>query len=51
MNNKSNVILVFDRSGKADFETGYAFEVKQYRSFSFDTCKNYDPLTIEKCFI
>ena len=51
MNNKSNIILVFDRSCNAKFEIGYAFEVQWYCSFSFDTCKNYDPLTIEKCLI
>ena len=28
MNNKSYIILVFDRSGNADFEIGYAFEVQ-----------------------
>lgn len=58
MNNKSNIILVFDHSGNADFDIGYAFEVKRYRSLhdtilviTFDTCKNYDPSTIEKWFM
>ena len=51
MNNKSNIILVFDRSGNSDFEIGYAFEAQRYRSFSFGTCKDYDLLTIEKCLI